>query len=349
MVDETNLSTVLEPPPRWKRRPEGSNWGEFGPNDQIGRLNLITPGCRRKAAEEVREGLAFCLSLPLDVPKQNVLLPTRHPPRLGSVCRGDSPNYNYAYHEDNPRFFDVVSDDFVTLFTQYSTQWDALSHIGRHFDADNDGSDEKIYYNGYRAGVEIIGPSEGGPFAKALGVETMAETGLQGRGVLLDLERHLGRDRQAVGYDDLIKIMDTDSIVVEPGDILCLHTGFARALLEMGDTPDPDELATMGVELDGRDPRLLEWIDSNGIAALVADNFGVELIPARQGSGARFAKLPLHEKCLFKLGLPLGELWYLSELAGWLYQHHRSRFLLTAPPLRLPGAVGSPVTPVATV
>ena len=59
--------------------------------------------------------------------------------------------------------------------------------------------------------------------------------------------------------------------------------------------------------------------------------------------------LPLHHHCLFKLGIPLGELWYLQELAAWLQQNGRSRFMLTAPPLRLPGAVGSPVTPVATV
>jgi hypothetical protein len=57
----------------------------------------------------------------------------------------------------------------------------------------------------------------------------------------------------------------------------------------------------------------------------------------------------LHEHCLFKLGVPLGELWWLGDLARWLREHGRSRFLLTAPPLRLPGAVGSPVTPVATV
>lgn len=60
-------------------------------------------------------------------------------------------------------------------------------------------------------------------------------------------------------------------------------------------------------------------------------------------------RLPLHGHCLFKLGVPLGELWHLSALAEWLHEHRRSRFLLTAPPLRLPGAVGSPVTPVATV
>ena len=84
------------------------------------------------------------------------------------------------------------------------------------------------------------------------------------------------------------------------------------------------------------------------MAALIADNYAVEALPAGSGSG-NCATLPLHEHCLFKLGVNLGELWYLSELADWLSARQRYRFLLTAPPLRLPGAVGSPCTPVATV
>jgi hypothetical protein len=69
-------------------------------------------------------------------------------------------------------------------------------------------------------------------------------------------------------------------------------------------------------------------------------------MPLRPG---QCAALPLHQHCLFRTGVNLGELWRLSELAEWLRANNRSRFLLTAPPLRLPGAVGSPATPVATV
>ena len=58
-------------------------------------------------------------------------------------------------------------------------------------------------------------------------------------------------------------------------------------------------------------------------------------------SPSRHSFLPIHNLCLFKLGVPLGEMWYLDELATWLREHDRSRFLLTAPPLRLPGVVGS--------
>jgi hypothetical protein len=81
---------------------------------------------------------------------------------------------------------------------------------------------------------------------------------------------------------------------------------------------------------------------------LIADNYAVEAHPAIGHPGC-CATLPLHEHCLFKLGVHLGEIWHLSELANWLRAHGRSRFLMTTPPLRLPGAVGSPATPVATV
>ncbi len=86
-----------------------------------------------------------------------------------------------------------------------------------------------------------------------------------------------------------------------------------------------------------------------GLAALIADNYAVEERAAKPAPGYHGALLPLHEHCLFKLGIHLGELWHLTPLAEWLHARGRYRFLLTAPPLRLPGAVGSPATPVATV
>ena len=82
---------------------------------------------------------------------------------------------------------------------------------------------------------------------------------------------------------------------------------------------------------------------------LAADNYAVELFNAKPWSTQSHAMLPLHQHCLFKNGIHLGELWYFTPLANWLREHKRNRFLLTAPPLRLPGAVGSPATPVATV
>jgi len=59
--------------PRWKRRPPGSTWGDWGPDDQLGRLNLLTPDKVLKGVAEVKDGKTFCLSLPLDYPGGTVV------------------------------------------------------------------------------------------------------------------------------------------------------------------------------------------------------------------------------------------------------------------------------------
>jgi len=61
--------------PRWKHRPPGSTWGDWGPDDQLGRLNLLTPDKVLKGVAEVMEGRVFCLSIPLDYPGGTVVNP----------------------------------------------------------------------------------------------------------------------------------------------------------------------------------------------------------------------------------------------------------------------------------
>jgi len=349
----------MAPSPRWKHRPPGSTWGDFGPDDQLGRLNLITREKVLEGIAEAREGRTFCLSLPLDYPGGNVLNPRRHPPKLRPTMRGGRPNMNYPLSRENPQHTDLVCDDVVELTLQYSTQWDSLAHVGQMFDVDGDGKPEFVYYNGFRAGTDIVGPidySTGGetpvsepPGARRLGVENMAAACIQGRAVMIDLEAHYGRARKLVGYQDLAQVLERDRVTVEQGDMVCLRTGFAQVLLEMNRQPDPAVVHNICAGLDGRDERLQQWVTDTGLAALISDNYAVELVPARPCDTDFCAALPLHAHCLFRLGVNLGEMWYLTELADWLRAHARHRFLLTAPPLRLPGAVGSPATPVATV
>lgn len=342
---------------RWAIRPEGSNWGEFGPDDQIGRLNFITPACRRAAAAEVREGIAFCLSLPLDLPRVS-LNPRRFPPVISFSMRGEDPAFNYPMDKVNPGQTDVVCDDRVSMSLQFSTQWDAFCHMGCLHDAFGDGRLRATYYNGFRACEEVRGPFDylngrapvEGPYgAHKLGIERIAETALQARGVMIDLHAHLGRTRMAVGYDALMRILEADKVVVEPGDIVCLRTGFDRGLLAQAADPSLTFDPTCYAGLDGADPLLQRWITESGAAALVSDNEAVELLPDMAAMTNHGTRIPLHNLCLFKLGMPLGEMFLLSDLADWLRDNGRSRFLFTAPPLRLPGAAGSPVTGVGTV
>src|SRR5271163_3052085 len=288
---------------RWKERPPGSTWGDWGEDDELGRINLLTPDKVLEGVREVEAGISFCLSLPLDYPGGTALNQRRYPPVISPTEDMDgNPDtfYNVAMSSmdkfGDPKYVDVWADDVVTLSLQYSTQWDSLAHVGAEFDADGDGVDEAVYYNGYRAGEDLIGPKEdaagdGGRhrcFARHLGLEHMAATGVQGRGVLVDLAHHLGHEWRGV------------------------------------------------------DRKTLEGI-------MAADNYAVEGMVGKDRDSSRHSFLPIHNLCLFKLGVPLGEMWYLHELATWLREHNRSRFLLTAPPLRLPGIVGSPLTPVATV
>jgi hypothetical protein len=348
-------------PQRWCRRPDGSNWGDFGPDDQLGRLNFLTPERVQAGAREIREGITFCLSLPLDRPGGNVLSPSRFPPVLRPTLRNGRPRMNYRVADDNPDATDLICDDAAVLHTQYSTHWDAFSHAGFMFDADGDGVPEPRYYNGFRAGEDIVGrsdPAEAGAIgvfeakstssAKALGIERMAANGVQGRGVMIDLNRDRDERRTVVGYDALMRIIERDKVEVETGDMVCLHTGYADLLSRNYGRVDHELAHNRCAVLNGRDGRLLQWITDTGLSALIADNFAVESFPAVEHVGC-CAAAPLHEHCLFKLGVHLGELWHLTPLANWLREAGRYRFMLTAPPLRLPGATGSPVTPIATV
>jgi kynurenine formamidase len=348
---------------RWKNRPENSTWGDYGVDDQLGRMNELTPEKVKQGIAEVKEGKTFCLSMPLDYPGGAELNPRRHPPQIRPTLRDGKPNFIYRVDQNVPGMTDVINDDMVLLHLQYSTQWDTLAHVGSLFDADGDGKPEPVFYNGYRGGVEIVGPTEGkdaggipGTFveakgtssANALGVENMAVKCLQGRAVMIDLFAHFKRERRAVGYDDLMRIMAADGIKVEPGDFVCLRTGFDELILEMNKKPNAHILETTCSGLNGSDTRLQQWITESKLVALISDNYAVEIHNAPLKPG-QCAMLPLHQHCLFKTGVNLGEIWRLSELADWLRKNNRSRFLMTAPPLRLPGAVGSPATPVATV
>jgi hypothetical protein len=331
--------------PRWLKRPEGSNWGDFGEDDQVGRMNLVTPERRRRALAEAREGLCFFLGLPLDHPRQQIF-PARNPPRLEPTSSGTGAVlYDLAMGAGST---DVVNDDRVIMDLQFSSQWDGLSHFGACFDADGDGVAEHIFYNGYRSDRDFIQPAEGvAPKALALGIENLAKTCVQGRGVLADVRKVGVGPAGLVGYDALMRAIDAQGAEVEEADFLCLYTGYGDLILRDGENLDREALAACP-GLDSSDPALLAWIDRSGLAAICADNPMVEKIEGVERCDGK-THMPIHELCLVKLGIHLGEFWWFGGIAPWLAEHKRAHFLLTAPPLNLPGAVGSPATPVGTV
>ena len=259
----------------------------------------------------------------------------------------------------DPKYVDVWADDVVTLSLQYSTQWDSLAHVGAEFDADGDGVEEAVYYNGYRAGTDLVGPHDDARPATAAATarspttsasSTWPSTACRAAACSSTWPTTSATSGAPSTSTTLEEIMAADDVVVEPGDMLLLHTGFATRVVEWdryaGPRASSSRPAATSTPTTSR--------CSSGSPTRRSRRWWPTTTRSRGCSGkdrdpSRHSFLPIHHLCLFKLGVPLGELWYLHELATWLREHDRSRFLLTAPPLRLPGIVGSPLTPIATV
>ena len=159
-----------------------SNWGRWGPDDQRGTLNFITPAAAQRAAAAVRRGVSFSLSIPYNADgPQTGEIPGRINPQHKMVT------INAAFTGDRSDF--TTSDDTVEMGVQAATHWDALSHVGY----------ENLLYNG----VDDAVIDDSG--AAKLGVEQFGA--VVTRGVLLDIARLHGVDYleggTVIGAEDL--------------------------------------------------------------------------------------------------------------------------------------------------
>ncbi len=288
--------------------PKGpNNWGRWGPDDQIGALNLLGPEAVLKAIGLVNKGKVYNLAVPLE----------RDGPQAPSFQKTWRVTY---YLEEQSPARSLVSDDVVTMMTHSGTHIDALGHYAQGGKMWN-GHDQSPYADDglRRAAIDQV-------------------SSIVGRGVMLDVAalrgvEYLDRD-QVVAPEDLDACAHAQGVRVQSGDVLLLHTGWYRlferdrTLWEQGE-PGPDA-------------SLAEWLKANDIVAVGADNVGVEAKPGalRQETGAS-----LHLAALRNLGVYLLENVNLDELVrDKVYE-----FLFVGAPLRLTGATGSPLTPLAIV
>jgi kynurenine formamidase len=299
---------------------ELSNWGRWGEADEIGTLNLITPEKRRQAAACVRTGTAISLALELrsDQPQpagsgrlnpQHVMVETGSDAAVGNAVTG-------------------FSDDMLMMSVHAATHWDALSHVFHH----------GHMYNG-RPCSQVTSAG-----AKANSVVGFADR-VVGRGVLVDAARYLGVDALAadreITAEELGAILEAQRVALEPGDVLLLRTGQLGRTAARGDWSSFTEVGdTLPLE-PGIGLECLPWLQEMKVAAIACDNWAVEHLD-RQSS-----RLPLHEVAIVHMGLPLGEIFVLDELAAVCAEDGHYDFLLAAGPLPLAGGVGGPVNPVA--
>ncbi|WP_395104209.1 cyclase family protein [Actinomadura sp. SCN-SB] len=291
-----------------------NNWGRWGEDDQLGCANLITPGSVRRGASMVRTGTWFSLGLPIGVP------PTGAVPRpmvLRTAAAGDGVL-------DPPSTHPPYSDEVLVMGTQTSTQLDGLAHVAA----------DDTMYNGYWAGLVTAG---GG--AKRLGVHTMGR-GILGRGVLLDIARHLGvpcvPPGTVIGPDLLDDALSATGLDLGSGDILLVRTG---ALGSWDGTPGSFGMSPQ----PGLDASAAAWIAERDLVLVGADNSAVEALDATRDSW----DIPFHIAALRDLGLPLAELLWLDDLAEDCAEDGVAEFLFVAQPLPIVGAAGSPLNPMA--
>lgn len=313
--------------------PAGSSWGLWGPDDQLGALNLLTDARTADAARLVRTGTVFPLGLPLEEPPQLAwrAKPAHRLLRVGHEARGSQ-----AGGEDDTSGDFIDRDDVVdNLWLQGSTQWDSLAHV-RHPKHGN--------YNGIPDADIHADPGA------RLGIDGWAARGVVGRGVLLDVARFYaasGRDYDPesdheISAADLRDTAQAQGTEIEPGDVLLIRTGWVGQLMAAG----PDKRAAMMDFAQQRSPGLqpsqdvARFLWDSHVSAAAADNAALEVM--RPGTG-----FPLHQQLLPLLGIPIGEYWVLDALAADVASDGRHEFLLVSVPLNLRGAIGSPPQAVA--
>ncbi len=292
-------------------------WDVFGRDDEFGTLNLLDDATVLAAFAEVRTGERIGLTLPLTAiePPLYGREPLRHTMRATDRNSWD--------------------DSIDALFPQASSQWDGLRHV-------------RVREFGFYGGVTEDPPAMG----ERLGIHHWATRGIFGRGVLLDVERHLRAQRPdydplsevSVDAGVLAEVAEAQGVELRRGDVLCLRFGWTAGYRRLDDAARraygaiPFSPPFAGLAADESTPRALwNW----QVAAVASDNPALEVSPGSAEVGN------LHRRLLPTLGLAIGELLDFDALADRCATDGHWSFLLAAVPLNVPGAVGSPANAVA--
>jgi kynurenine formamidase len=297
------------------------NWGRWGKDDQVGTLNHVTPEDIVHAASLIRTGKVFALGIPLDRNgPQTGLFGGRFNPIHQMLATGTDA---IAGRQDWNRI--RYADDTLNLCVQGATHWDALGHIFY----------EDKAYNGYDA--KLIDANG----LNVLGIEH-SKNKMVGRGVLLDIARYRGvdwlKDGEGISNDELDKCAKNQNVEIRRGDFVIIRTGqLERCLQEKhwggyagGDAP--------GVKFEN-----CYWCQDKQIAAICSDTWGVEVRP----NETKDANQPWHWVVIPAMGLCMGEIFYLKELAEDCDQDGIYEFFFCGPPLIITGGTGSPINPQA--
>ncbi|MET9851011.1 cyclase family protein [Streptomyces ossamyceticus] len=326
-----------------RRDPEGaiagaakaySNWGRWGEDDVLGTLNFLDEAKRREGMALGRRGVSFSLSQRFDMNGPQKGWRRRTNPIHTMLMTGTDAALG---NQGSPHGIGGA-DDLITMPLQCSTQWDGLGHVFDHGKAWNGRDAQKVV----TADGDLV-----------TGIEHMAAH-VAGRGVLLDVGRVIGvgggtsrssgagsrgelPDGFAITEEHLTATAEAHGVIVGRGDIVLVRTGQLARVRREG----WGEYA--GGDAPGLSFTTAGWLHASEIAAIATDTWGFEVRP-NEFEGAF---QPLHQVVIPNMGLLVGEMWDLDALAADCADDGVYEFWLTAAPLPITGAVGSPVNPIA--
>lgn len=285
-----------------------SNWGRWGPDDNAGTINLITPEVRQRAAGLVRTGRPVSLAYPWNTV-------------------GGPGNFNPAQHYVRSWAQGCVDYIGISYHGYATTHIDALCHI--YWDG-------KMWNGKPSSDVTSLGARSNSVDAWSSGITT--------RGVLIDIPRfrgvdHVTIDRPVRGWE-LEAAAKAQGLTPRAGDAVLIYSN-RQGFLAANPGAAPGAPPTAGVHVDvcpilkKYDAALLGWDQ------LDATPSGYSTFDGRSAGG------PVHVITIVMMGLPLLDNANLQPLAQACAEEGRWEFLLTVNPLHIRGGTGSPVNPIA--
>ncbi len=300
-----------------------SNWGKWGPDDEVGALNYLGPEQVLAAAQLIRTGKVFTLQRLIGDPKGDPVWPGRTPAERTqiydeSTWQGEgAPAYPGGLH---------YADDKINAFLQGSTQYDALGHVWY---------DGQIW-NGYDARTTIGG-------LRKASVEPIGRRGVVGRAVLLDIARFRGKPNlepaETFTHEDLLACAAAQGVQLRKRDILIIRTNYLQLFFDLGEK-FYEGFCEPGLVYS---PELVRWFADMEIPNLVTDTIANEVTFDPNNGVA----LVLHNALMRNLGIALTEIADLEQLAGDCAEDGCYELFYAAAPLKVALGSGSPVNPIA--
>jgi kynurenine formamidase len=292
-----------------------SNWGRWGPDDERGTLNYITPAHVRAAAALVRSGRSVSLAIPIN-----------------TVAGPDNPHPAARYMVQG---HDITSGLGEESFAMDYMACECHGDCHTHIDALCHVAYKGKLYNGKPTSIV----TSQGPIL--MDITTLAH-GVVGRGVMLDIPRLRGvkwlEPGEAVTREELEAAENAEGVRLAEGDIFVFRTGHHRRRLELGAWNNGYD----GEGKAGLHASTMLMLHERKVAAFLPDGDG-ETVP----SNVEGLPYPIHALQLSAMGMTCADSLQFEELAKVCEEEHRWEFMVVIAPLRLPRGTGSLFNPIA--